>query len=54
MAKFLIRAQYTPQGLQGAVKEGFASREDYQPVSSSHSGAKRKLGISVTAKTTWW
>ena len=29
MAKFLIRAQYTPQGLQGAVKEGFASREDY-------------------------
>ena len=30
MAKFLIRAQYTPQGLQGAVKEGFASREDYQ------------------------
>ena len=29
MAKFLIRAQYTSQGLQGAVKEGFASREDY-------------------------
>ena len=29
MAKFLIRAQYTPEGLQGAVKEGFASREDY-------------------------
>ena len=29
MAKFLIRAQYTPEGLQGAVKEGSADREDY-------------------------
>ena len=29
MAKFLIRAQYSPQGFQGAIKEGFASREDY-------------------------
>ena len=29
MAKFLFRAQYSPQGLQGAVKEGFGNREDY-------------------------
>ena len=29
MAKFLIRAPEIPEGLQGAVKEGFASREDY-------------------------
>ena len=29
MAKFLIRAKYTQAGIQGAVKEGFASRESY-------------------------
>jgi uncharacterized protein with GYD domain len=29
MAKFLFRAQCSPEGLQGVVKEGFASREDY-------------------------
>ena len=44
MAKFLIRAQYTPQGLQGAVKEGFASREEYS----------RGLIESVGGKTEAW
>ncbi len=29
MAKFLFRASYTLTGLQGAVREGFASRESY-------------------------
>ena len=29
MAKFLFRAQYSPQGVQGVVKEGFANREEY-------------------------
>ena len=29
MAKFLFRAQYSPQGFQGMVKEGFVGREDY-------------------------
>lgn len=29
MAKFLSRARYTQSGLQGAVKEGFGSRESY-------------------------
>jgi uncharacterized protein with GYD domain len=29
MAKFLIRAKYTSQGIRGAVAEGFASREKY-------------------------
>lgn len=27
MAKFLIRASYTQAGLEGVIKEGFASRE---------------------------
>ena len=50
MAKFLFRAQYSPKGLQGAVKEGFASREDYlRGLIGVSRGAKRKLGISVTA-----
>ena len=44
MAKFLIRAQYTPQGLQGVVKEGFATREDYQ----------RGLIESLGGKTEAW
>ncbi len=44
MAKFLFRAQYSPQGLQGAVKEGFASREDYL----------RGLIESVGGKTEAW
>jgi uncharacterized protein with GYD domain len=29
MAKFLLRAHYSPEGLRGAVKEGFVSREEY-------------------------
>jgi uncharacterized protein with GYD domain len=29
MAKFLLRAKYTSQGIKGAVKEGFAAREKY-------------------------
>jgi uncharacterized protein with GYD domain len=29
MAKFLLRAKYNSQGVKGAVKEGFASREKY-------------------------
>ena len=44
MAKFLIRAQYSPQGFQGAIKEGFASREDYI----------RGLIESVGGKTEAW
>ena len=44
MAKFLFRAQYSPQGLQGAVKEGFVGREDYI----------RGLIESVGAKTEAW
>ena len=54
MAKFLIRAQYSPQGLQGAVRKASPAAKSTFAVSPSHSGAKRKLGISVTAKTTWW
>ena len=44
MAKFLFRAQCSPEGLQGAVKEGFASREDYL----------RGLIESVGGKTEAW
>lgn len=44
MAKFLIRAQYSPEGLQGAVKEGFVSREEYS----------RGLIESVGGKTEAW
>ena len=44
MAKFLIRAQYSPGLLQGAVKEGFASREDYS----------RGLIESLGGKTEAW
>ncbi len=29
MPKFMLRAQYTVGGLEGAVREGFASREEY-------------------------
>ena len=27
MAKFLVRASYTPQGLEGVIEEGFAARQ---------------------------
>ena len=29
MPKFMLKAQYTVGGLEGAVREGFASREQY-------------------------
>ena len=29
MAKFFVRAKYSPAGIQGAVREGFAAREAY-------------------------
>ncbi len=29
MAKFMIKVQYSREGLQGTVKEGFANREAY-------------------------
>ncbi len=46
MPKFMLRAQYTVGGLEGAVREGFESREEYLRDLAESSG--------VTVEALYW
>jgi hypothetical protein len=52
MSKYLYRLRYTPAGLEGTIKEGFAAREAFFRERWRAWAGRPRLHIGRTAMTT--